>query len=57
MFWRQYGKKGHALNRRIMIFVHFQQVYLAWCIVQRDQKGEYGMGATQWSMKKGGDAP
>ena len=33
VFWRQYGKKGHALNRRIRISVHFQQAHLAWCVV------------------------
>lgn len=27
-----------------MILVLFQQVYLAWGVVQRDHRGEYGMG-------------
>ena len=39
-----------------MILVLFQQVYLAWGVVQCDQKGEYGSEATQW-LKKGEDAP
>ena len=40
-----------------MILVLLQQAYRAWGAVQHDQKGEYGTEATQWSVKKGGEAP